>query len=61
MFKALILGLLLTALPALSGCEREGAAERAGETVDDAVDNVREGAEDLREEAEELVDDSGDD
>lgn len=61
MFKALILGLLLTALPALSGCEREGAAERAGEAIDDAVDDVRDGAENLREETEKLVDKAGND
>lgn len=60
MLKALFVGLLLTTLSALSGCERDGAAERAGETIDEAVDDAREGAENVREEAEELIEEAGD-
>ena len=50
---ALISGLLLVAL---SGCEK-GPAEKAGESVDDAVDNVGESLED----AGESIQDAGQD
>ena len=55
MSKLLTLSLLCAAFFAIGGCEREGAAERAGEALDDAVDDVRDGAEDIRDEAEEAV------
>jgi hypothetical protein len=42
---------------ALSGCENEGPLERAGENVDDAVDDAGDAVEDAGEEIEDAVDD----
>lgn len=37
------------------GCERKGPAERAGEKIDNAADNVEEGAEKAADQVEEAV------
>jgi hypothetical protein len=42
----------------LSACEREGPAERAGEQIDEAASEVREGVENAAEEVESAVDDA---
>lgn len=42
------LALLLAALAAISACtERDGPAENLGERIDDAAEEVREGAEEV--------------
>lgn len=44
----------------LAGCEQEGPAERAGEQVDQAVEETREAVEQATEEAGEQVERTGD-
>lgn len=52
-----ILGLCVLGLAA-AGCEEQGTAETAGERVDEAVEDAREGADNLRDEASELIDEA---
>lgn len=52
-------GLLLApwlALAGCDGCEREGPAERAGEKVDDAVEDAGDAAEDAGDKVEDALD-----
>lgn len=52
---------LLTALLLalfLLGCDNDGAAERAGENIDEAVDDVRAGGEAVGERIDDAVDDT---
>lgn len=42
----------------LSACEREGPAERAGEKIDEAAGEVREGVENAAEEAKDAAEDA---
>jgi hypothetical protein len=51
------IGLVSAALlTGLSGCEREGPLERAGEEVDEAVDTIRDGEESTSNKADDAVD-----
>lgn len=53
------IAMLSTALIAgLSGCEREGPIERAGEEVDEAVDTVREGEESTSNQVDDAIDEA---
>lgn len=42
---------------AASGCEQDGPAERAGEALDNAAADIREGGEDLRNKIEDACED----
>jgi len=55
-----ILALLLLVSP-LWACQTQGRFESAGKNVDDAVDDVREGAKDVVEDVREGAEDVGDD
>ncbi len=44
----------------LSGCEREGPLERAGEEVDEAIDTVRDGEESTSNKVDDAVDEMRD-
>lgn len=46
----------LLALGGVAGCEKEGPAERAGKTMDDAVEDVGDKLEDAGDKAEDAVD-----
>jgi len=56
--------LLIPALAALAlfatGCEKQGPAERAGEQMDEALDEVKEGMEEAGEEVQEAAEEAGD-
>lgn len=54
-WRAAMLGAAL-ALVFTAGCESEGPAERAGEKVDDAVEDAADKAEDAADKAEDAVD-----
>jgi hypothetical protein len=49
------LSVVVVGIMALSGCEREGPAERAGARIDDAVNEARDRFEDARDEVEDTV------
>lgn len=51
----LLCGLLVAAL---AGCEDEGGAERAGERLDEAVEDVRDSSAEMRDDAEDEMDDA---
>ena len=55
-----ILALLLLVSP-LWACQTQGRFESSGKNVDDAVDDVREGAKDVVEDVREGAEDVGDD
>ena len=55
-----ILALTLLVLP-LWACQSQGRFERAGRNVDDAVEDVRDGAKDVIEDERETAEDVGDD
>ena len=59
MNRFLTLGVVSLALTAV-GCERQGPAERAGEQIDQAVDDARDTAAAIGEELEEAADDVAD-
>jgi hypothetical protein len=44
----------------IAGCDEQGPAERAGESIDEAAEQARESAENLRDRAEELIEDARD-
>jgi hypothetical protein len=52
--------MLLGAVLATTACERQGPAERAGAEIDQAVDDVRDGAADLADKAKDLAKDATD-
>lgn len=57
----IFVGMLSAALFAgLTGCEREGTMERAGEEVDEAVDTVKEGEESTSNKVDDAVDEMRD-
>ena len=49
-----------TGILGLSACEEQGPAERAGETIDNAISEAQDRAEDVVDEAEEAVSEIGD-
>ena len=51
---------LLGCVIATAACEQEGPAERAGERVDQAVDDLRDGAQDVGDEIKDTADEVGD-
>lgn len=52
-------GILLAAsLAALAACEEEGPAERAGERIDEAAEELESGFQDARDEVEQAVEDA---
>jgi hypothetical protein len=55
--KKLLLPLLLVA-PALYGCPDEGPAERAGENIDEAIEETGEALEEAGDDVEDAVDDN---
>lgn len=50
-----LVGLLVMLMLGVVGCEREGPVERAGERVDEGVEETRENIEEGREKTEEAV------
>lgn len=57
--KAMKLHTLVLALGlAAAGCAEQGPAENAGERIDAAVDDLREGADELRDRSRELADET---
>jgi predicted small lipoprotein YifL len=56
LFVLALLGLALST----AACERKGPAERAGAQLDQAVDDVRDGAKDIADKAQDLANDIGD-
>jgi hypothetical protein len=56
-----LLGLALLGLVlATAACGRQGPAERAGAQIDQAVEDVRDGAQDLADKAQDLASDTAD-
>jgi hypothetical protein len=51
---------IATLLIMLSGCEKEGPAEQAGENIDDAVEEMQDNVEDTRDKAMEKMEQAGD-
>ena len=47
-------------LVVLAGCAPQGRFERAGSTVDDSIDDVREGVKDVVDDVRDTADDVGD-
>ena len=45
----------------LTGCPEKGKAERAGEKIDEAVDQMKDGAEDLGDDIGDGMEEAGDD
>ena len=59
MIDQIRLGLLAGALVlSLAGCEEKGPAERAGERMDEAIEDVQDSTEDMRDEAGEALDEA---
>lgn len=52
---------LMVLLLALAACAPQGRFERAGETVDESIEDVREGVEDVAEDVRETAEDVRDD
>lgn len=59
-YRHLLPGLALAALLGLSGCEREGPAERVGQKVDDAVEEARDTLDDASDEVEDAAEQAQD-
>jgi len=55
-----VLAAVLLSLP-LAACQTQGRFERAGENVDESIEEVREGVEDVIEDVNEGVEDVSDD
>ena len=53
-------GVLLSALAMMVGCEQQGPAERAGEKIDEAVEDGKNDVEDAVEKAGEALENAGD-
>ena len=61
MKKQLVLGvLILSGFMLISGCDKDGPAERAGEQVDEAVQDGSNKVEDMVESAGESLEEAGD-
>jgi hypothetical protein len=52
-----LLGTLLMTLPLFVACEREGPLERAGEEIDEAIDDARNGGETVGNQIDDAIDD----
>ena len=52
-----LLGILLLTLPLYVACERQGPLERAGEEVDEAIEDVKNNGETLGNEVDDAIDD----
>jgi hypothetical protein len=52
-----LLGILLMTLPLYVACEREGPLERAGEEIDEAIDDARNGGETVGNQIDDAIDD----
>ena len=55
-----LLAVLLMTLPLYAACERKGPLERAGEEIDEAFEDVRNGGETLGNKLDDAVDDVSD-
>jgi hyperosmotically inducible protein len=58
--KSLLAAAALLSLLALSACEQKGPAERAGEQLDNAVENAGDKIEDATDDASKAVEQAGD-
>jgi hyperosmotically inducible protein len=58
--KILIGALLVAFILVITGCEEKGPAEKAGEKIDNAVENVKDNSNDALEEAENAIEEAGD-
>ena len=52
-----LLGIMLLTLPLYVACERQGPLERAGEEVDEAIEDVKNNGETLGNEVDDAIDD----
>ncbi len=57
----LLIGAAFAASLVLSGCREPGPAEEAGRSIDEAVEDARDGLEELGENAEDWLDEQRDD
>ena len=55
-----LLAVLLMTLPLYVACEKEGPLERAGEEIDEAFEDVRNGGETLGNQIDDAIDDVSD-
>ena len=55
-----LLAVLLMTLPLYAACERPGPLERAGEEIDEAVEDVKNGGETLGNKVDDAIDDVND-
>lgn len=55
-----LLAVLLMTLPLYAACERQGPLERAGEEIDEAVEDVKNGGETLGNKVDDAIDDVND-
>jgi hypothetical protein len=55
-----LLAVLLMTLPLYAACERQGPLERAGEEIDKAVEDVKNGGETLGNKVDDAIDDVND-
>jgi hypothetical protein len=55
-----LLAVLLMTLPLYAACERQGPLERAGEEIDEAVEDVKNGGETLGNKVDDAIDDVSD-
>ena len=55
-----LLAVLLMTLPLYAACERPGPLERAGEGIDEAVEDVKNGGETLGNKVDDAIDDVND-
>ncbi|RBP52779.1 hypothetical protein [Arenicella xantha] len=58
--KKLLLTSLFASLVALAGCEEKGPMEKAGESIDNAVDDAGDAINDAGDEVEDAADDAAD-
>lgn len=61
MVAAMAGGVLAMAALAAPGCEEEGPAERAGESLDEGIDDAGDALDDAGDDLDDAVDDAGDD
>lgn len=54
--KLIIISLFLATILAITGCEKEGPAEKAGKKIDDAVEETGDALEEAGDEVEEKTD-----
>ena len=55
-----LLAVLLMTLPLYAACERQGPLERAGEEIDEAVEDVKNGGETFGNKVDDAIDDVSD-